>query len=842
MRSARNTTLLFLLGAATLSACGGDPEPSGSGGSGTTTSSTSTTSVGGEGGSTGGGGAGGTGGGGGSTCTPGSTKSCYSGPATTEGVGLCKAGTQTCKANGEGYGPCEGEVLPAVEELCATPGDDDCDGMTNEGGPDCSCVPGTVKSCYSGPPDTENVGACVGGSQVCNDDGQGYGPCDGEITPILETCETLVDDDCDGLTNEEGTLCVCPPDAMVDCYSGPAGTENVGDCKAGKALCNSDGTVLGPCEGQVTPAAETCLAAGDEDCDGTANEEGAGCTCTPGTMVPCYTGPMGTLGIGLCKGGMQTCGPQGMPEGACVGEVVPIAETCATPGDDDCDGQSNEDGVGCSCVPGSTKSCYSGPAGTEGVGACKAGTQTCLAGGMSYGPCTGEVLPQAENCNTPANEDCTMTVDCGTSFWAKAFGTTGDQVANAIARDPQNNAVFTGRFTGQMSFGGGLLVSPVGNDIFVSKFDTAGNFLWARRFGDASVYQEGFDIATDASGNVFVTGFFDGSINFGGGGFTSGGLTDVFLVKLDVDGNHLWSKAFPAPSPQYGASLAVDSQGNVVLLANGFNTVDFGGGGLASAGNYDIYLAKFDGVTGGHLWSKRYGSPNDDRGTAVAVDSANNVVFTGRSDAALDFGGGSVPSNGGMDVLLVKVDANGGFVWAKRYGDGANQFGADLAIDASNNVIVAGGFEGSVNFGGGALSAQGPIDAFVAKVTPAGNHVWSKRYGAGGVNLSLLGVHVDSIGDVTAVGSLDGTVDFGGGVLASNAGADALVLHLGSANGNLLWSRLYGGPGAQYISSVVPDSSRNLLLCGYFEQTIDFGGGPLTSQGALDILLAKVAP
>ena len=799
------------------------------------------TSSGGTGGDTGGTG-GVTGGTGGSQgCTPGETKSCYEGPANTEGVGLCKAGTATCKANGESFGPCEGQVLPAPEELCATPGDDDCNGKTNDTGPDCTCVPGTIQACYSGPPETQNVGPCVGGTQMCNADGQGYGACTGEVLPATETCANLMDDDCDGLVNEEGMGCVCTPNAAESCYTGPAGTLGVGLCAAGIAICSADGTMLGPCVGQVTPAAETCLTAGDDDCDGTANEEGAGCTCTPGSMVPCYDGPMGTLNIGLCKGGMQLCGAQGMPTGACMGEVLPTTETCNTPGDDDCDGQVNEDGVGCTCVPGSTKACYSGPMGTQGVGACKAGLSTCAADGLSYGPCVGEVVPAAENCNTPANEDCTMTVDCGTAYWSKSFGTTGDQIANAVARDAQNNVVLTGRFTGFMTFGGNMLVSPVGNDVFVTKFDTTGAFLWSSRYGDASVYQEGFDVATDAQGNVYLTGYFDGSINFGGNGFTSGGLTDAFLVKLDANGVHQWSKAFSAPSPQYGASLATDAQGNVVLLVNGYNTIDFGGGGLTSAGNYDIYVAKFD-TNGNHLWSKRYGSANDDRGTGIAVDASNNIVFSARSDAALDFGGGPVAGNGALDAIVVKLDANGGLVWAKRFGDGANQFAADVQIDAGNNVIVTGGFESNVNFGGGNLTAQGPIDAFVAKLTPAGAHVWSKRYGAAGVNLSLLSLTVDSGGDVTAVGSLDGAVDFGGGLLTSNAGSDGLVLHLGAATGNLLWSRLYGGSGAQTLTGAAADGMKNILLVGYYEQTIDFGMGPLTSAGSLDIPFAKVAP
>ncbi|MBK8251668.1 MAG: SBBP repeat-containing protein [Polyangiaceae bacterium] len=838
MRNSYTLSAWLLTSATIVAGCGSETQGTGgSAGSAGSPTTTTTTGTGGTAGDTGGGGTGA----GSAVCTPGEEKYCYTGPEGTAGVGLCKSGTETCKANVDGFGPCLGEVVPS-DEVCATAGDDDCDGKTNEEGADCSCVPGSTLECYSGPPETKDVGPCLGGVQVCNENGMGYGECVGEVLPAAETCDTVEDDDCDGKVNEEGPSCVCPGGEMVACYTGPAGTENVGECKGGFAQCADDGKSLGPCLGQVIPATETCNSAGDEDCDGMSNEEGPGCVCTPGTMVPCYTGPSGTMGVGQCKSGMQQCNAQGMPEGACLGEVTPGVETCNTPADDDCDGQVNEDGVGCTCLPGSTKACYTGPVGTQGVGACKAGSQTCAPDGLSYGPCMGEVLPMAENCNTPANEDCTMIVDCGSQYWAKSFGAVGDQQGYAITHDAQNNAIFTGRFTGFMSFGGNMLVSPAGYDIFLTKFDTNGNHQWSKRFGDANIYQEGFDVAVDSAGNVFLTGYFDGSINFGGAGFMSGGLTDIFLAKFDAAGNHLWSKSFSAPSPQYGASLAVDSMGNVVLLANGFNTIDFGGGGLTSAGNYDIYVAKFDGVTGNHLWSKRYGSPNDDRGMSIAVDSANNIVWVGRSDGALDFGGGSVPGNGALDALVVKLDPNGTLVWSKRFGDGANQFAQDVVLDSSNNVILTGGFEGTINLGGGGLSAAGAIDVYVGKLTSAGNHVWSKRYGAAGANPVLLGLGVDSSGDVTGVGALEGSIDFGAGALTSNGGADALMLHLSGANGNLLWNRLYGGATPQYLSSVSPDSQKNLLVTGYFEGTMDFGGGPLVSLGNLDIVLAKLAP
>ena len=211
----RRTTWLgsAALAAVSVSAasCGGSVETNlwNDGGAGTTSVTTTTGSgnaggaTGGTGGNTGGtgGDTGGTGGdtggtGGGPACTPGSAKPCYTGPAGTENIGLCAAGTATCNADGAAWGPCTGEITPAPES-CVTAGDDDCDGKVNEG---CACAPGATKACYSGPAGTVGVGVCKAGVQTCNADGSAYGPCAGEVLPGVEDCKTAADENCDGKT------------------------------------------------------------------------------------------------------------------------------------------------------------------------------------------------------------------------------------------------------------------------------------------------------------------------------------------------------------------------------------------------------------------------------------------------------------------------------------------------------------------------------------------------------------------------------------------------------------------------------------------------------------------
>lgn len=818
--------------------CGSPVDTSGSTGGATT--STSTTSVtGGTGGTMVTGGTAGDGGTGGSTmCEPGTSVPCYEGLAGTEGVGACKAGLKLCKANGSGYGECTGQVLPA-EETCETAVDDNCNGQVNESGTGCSCVPGASIDCYSGPVGTENVGDCVGGTQVCNDQGNGYGPCTGEVVPQPETCATPGDEDCDGLANEDGLDCSCVPGTVSACYSGPPGTLDVGACKAGTHTCKPDGAGYTPCEGEIIPVVETCDTPIDDNCNGAVNEEGVGCACVPNTMSPCYTGPAGTADVGACKSGSAMCKADGTGLGPCIGSVLPVSETCATPVDDDCDGMVNEEGPGCACVPGTMTSCYTGPAGTLNNGPCKGGMATCGADGQP-GTCVGQVLPSEENCATAEQEDCATSLDCGGTWWAYGYGVAGQQQAFRVVVDGSGASFLVGSFSVSLQLDPmNNLMSAGGSDIFVARFDPNGILLWAKRFGSAGTFEQASSAAIDSAGNVVVTGYFDGSVNFGGATLTSAGGLDMFVAKLDKNGNHMWSNRYGSTAQQFGVDVAVDPMDNVLLLAKGFNTMDFGGGVLTSAGSTDVFVTKLTSA-GSHLWSKRFGNAGDDDAVSIGSDMAGDVIFGGSLNGAADFGGGVLTSAGGSDAYAVKLDPSGGHLWSKRYGDGANQAMSGVAIDGNGNVLLTGGFEGSINFGGGALNSQSGYDLFVAKLDPSGNTTFAKRYGAAGVTIESYSVAAGPLGEVVFAGPVTGNIDFGGGVLSAGGNADAFIVRLDSS-GNHLWSKRHGAALNQYPRHVAVHSSGDVFVAGYFEGSMDVGPFMLQSAGASDVWHARLA-
>lgn len=492
------------------------------------------------------------------------------------------------------------------------------------------------------------------------------------------------------------------------------------------------------------------------------------------------------------------------------------------------------------CIPGTMQPCYDGPPGTEGQGICQAGAQTCANDGMSWGPCAGAVLPQVENCATPEDEDCDgKAPPCkGNLLWAKRFGDSANQRANGIKADASGNVIVAGHFGGTMDFGGGLLTSAGSSDVFVVKLDANGDHVWSKRFGDAD-YQAIYGLAVDGAGNVIVTGTFSGNLDFGAGPLVSAGLGDIFVAKLDPNGNLLWCKRFGDAGDQVGTAVAADGAGNVIVTGYLYGSADFGGGPLASGGDRDIFVTKLD-ANGIHLWSKRLGGVGSQLGLAVAADDADNVLVAGEMEGPADLGGGPLIGGGGRDIFVARLDANGGHLWSNCFGDTSDQTGWAIAPAGSGDVVLVGSFAGAADLGGGPLASAGGRDVVAAKLSANGGHLWSKRFGDL-TDQDGSGVAVDGMGNVLIAGSMNGSADFGGGPLQSGGSSDVFVAKL-DANGGHLWAKRFGDAKGQNALGIATDGPGNVLLTGILSGSVDFGGGPLVSAGGTDVFVAKFGP
>lgn len=294
--------------------------------------------------------------------------------------------------------------------------------------------------------------------------------------------------------------------------------------------------------------------------------------------------------------------------------------------------------------------------------------------------------------------------------------------------------------------------------------------------------------------------------------------------------SHLWSRSYGSTGFDIGYAVAVDGDDNVIATGYFNGTVDFGGGGLMSAGGSDVFLVKLDD-TGAHVWSKRLGGTGTDVGYAVAVDVAGSVFVAGGFDGTVNFGGGDLTSAGGADIFVVKFDANGAFLWSKRFGSTLGDYAFGLAVHVSD-VIVAGVFRGTVDFGGGALVSLGFDDLYVARFDGLGTHEWSARNGNTLFDRANA-ICLDGAGNIFLAGQFQGTVS---GQIASGTNA---FLSKYSPTGTFQWFLGFGGTGSDIAKGVAADDAGDVYLTGYFDGTASFGGTPLVSVGGSDVVLAK---
>ena len=369
-----------------------------------------------------------------------------------------------------------------------------------------------------------------------------------------------------------------------------------------------------------------------------------------------------------------------------------------------------------------------------------------------------------------------------------------------------------------------------------------GRLLWLKRFGGTG-FDLGEAIAVDGNGDILVTGGFSENVDFGGGVLTSAGSGDVFVAKYSgVDGAHLWSKRFGSTNGDEGTGIAVDGNGDVLVSGNFEGTVDFGGGMLISTGSGDVFMAKYSGVDGTHLWSKRLGGTGDYLEIQVAVDESGDVLATGTFDGSVDFGDGPLTADY-VDIFVAKYSgADGAHLWSKQFGDTWDDEGIQVAVDGSGDVLVTGYFGTTVDFGGGLLNTAGYLDIFVVKLSGVdGAHLWSKRLGNTKPDGGM-GVAVDGNGDVLVMGFFEQTVNFGGEPLTSAGAEDIFVAKYSGVDGSYFWAKRFGGPGYEWRGGLAADTSDNVLVTGFFYETADFNGEFLTSAGEEDIFLVKLSP
>lgn len=332
-------------------------------------------------------------------------------------------------------------------------------------------------------------------------------------------------------------------------------------------------------------------------------------------------------------------------------------------------------------------------------------------GGGAGGHC-GDVTPAIESCATPADEDCDG-YDC--VFWAGLYGDNTAQNAWDIAVDSLGNSYIVGTFSGAIPFDANTLIAVGLGDVFLAKFDAAGNPVWSKQFGDAGL-QVGMTVAVDSAGNVILGGTSYDAISLGGPTIPAG----AFVAKLTSQGNHVWSKGLGGSDcgglgVSSVESIAITPQDDVVIAGSYCGSIDFGDGAIASQTptQRDAFLGKLRALDGSAkvsdgFWGKVFGDGQNQYAHDVAVDGVGNILLAGDYAGAIDFGLGPLLSFAGSgDIYLAKFTAAGTVVWDEPFGDVEGQSVSDLAVDNVGGPIVTGAFSGTVDFGG--ETSQQPV-------------------------------------------------------------------------------------------------------------------------------------
>jgi catechol 2,3-dioxygenase-like lactoylglutathione lyase family enzyme len=368
----------------------------------------------------------------------------------------------------------------------------------------------------------------------------------------------------------------------------------------------------------------------------------------------------------------------------------------------------------------------------------------------------------------------------GNQLWIRQLGTSTWDEAYAAAPDGSGGVYVGGSTKGNLG-----APKAGGYDVWLARYDGAGNQLWIRQLGTSSE-ESATAAAPDGSGGVYVNGWTDGSL-----GGPNAGSRDVWLARYDGAGNRLWIRQLGTSTYEHSPAAAPDGSGGVYV--SGETSGSFGG---PKAGGADAWLARYDGA-GNQLWIRQLGTSMHDYADAAAPDGSGGVYVSGFTQGSL---GG--PNAGNVDAWLARYDGAGNQLWIRQLGTSMHDYVHAAAPDGSGGVYVSGFTQGSL----GGPNA-GNFDAWLAQYGSAGNQLWIRQLGTSGR---------DSARAAAPDGS--GGVYMGGGTYGSLGGPNA-----GSGD---VWLARYDGCG---VNSIYCTAKTNSAGC---VPAIAFSGSPSASAGS----------
>ena len=429
-------------------------------------------------------------------------------------------------------------------------------------------------------------------------------------------------------------------------------------------------------------------------------------------------------------------------------------------------------------------------------------------------------------------------------LWARSgVGEEYDQ-SNAVTTDPSGNVIVVGYFASDSIAFGPITVynnTPGFDDLFIVKYDPAGTVLWAHSAG-GNFDDKGSAVATDADGNVYMTGYFYSStIIVGTYTFTNAGAVgDILIVKYDPAGNVLWATREGAAGLEIPFAIVVDDNDNFIVAGRfSSNAVTFGTTTLLQAGSMDVFVVKYS-PAGSVLWAQGAGGGSNDEAYALAVDADGDIIVAGYFTQEADFGAITLPNPGLANIFLAQCDgATGTFLWAKATASDGDERALAIALDASDNIYAAGFFQSdSLVFGSTTLYSTAIDNGYVARYDNDGDPVWAQ--GLNGRSKAQ-GIAVANNAVYTCGVFRDDSLNYGPDVLQIEGASDLFLLK-SDLNGNAQWAakQTADGESGESATAMAADAFGNLVLAGLFDSDVTtFGVAQLTNSNGYDMFVIK---
>ncbi len=421
----------------------------------------------------------------------------------------------------------------------------------------------------------------------------------------------------------------------------------------------------------------------------------------------------------------------------------------------------------------------------------------------------------------------------------QGFGTGWDD-ASSITYDTQENIYVTGYFSSDsIRFGNIILYNQGAADMYIVKYDLGLAVQWAISVG-GSGNEYGMGITADSSSNLVVVGNFESSsIVMGNDTLTnlSAGTPDMFIARIDVNGNFLWARREGTTNWDNCSSVDMNPWNGDIYVAGSYYLDDMmiGTDTFPNRGGYDMILMKFD-LVGNYIWARDAGGNFNDLGNGVCYDNNGYAYVSGGfASDTLNFPGDTLinPMMGMPDIFVVKYDQSGNYLWSRRAGSIDNDHSVSVDTDGSQVYVVGHYHSSSFTFGSDTLVNQGMGDVFILAYDSNGNPMWAK--GAGGADHDF-GYHVwvDNGSRIYFSGMfMSSSITFG--TFTHNnmmTGMEDLYLTMYDAFGFASGSLSGGGMGADYLSSLISNIAGIYMVGGFTSITMWNGAGGFTNTDA----------